>query len=133
MAEYLFKNMTQKAGISGVEISSRGTSDDEEGNPCHYGTKRILSAHKIDCSAHVAKQITKAEIDSADLIVCMDMYDVWSLYEMGADKNKVKRILEFTSEVRDVADPWYTHDFKKSYNDIYSGLCGLLKYVKENR
>lgn len=132
MAEYLFKKMLERARITGVEVTSRGTSDEEEGNPCHYGAEKILSSLGIDCSAHTAKKITKTECDGADLLVCMDMYNVWSLEGIGADPDKIKRISEFTKHVRDVEDPWYTHDFKKSYRQIAEGLEGLLKYVKEN-
>ena len=133
MAEYLFNNMLEKAGVRGVEVLSRGTSGEEEGNPCHYGTKQILNSLGIDCSAHVAKKITKAECDDADLIVCMDMYNVWNIKDLGVEAGKIKRILEFTSHPRDVDDPWYTHDFKKSYREIVDGLNGLMKFVKEKR
>ena len=133
MAEYLFKNMLFKADVHKVDVLSRGTSAEEEGNPCHYGTKQILDSLGIDCSGHVAKKITKEECDGADLIVCMDMYNVWRLQEIGADPDKIKRISEFTNRVRDVEDPWYTHDFKKSFRQIAEGLEGLLKYVKEHK
>jgi protein-tyrosine phosphatase len=36
-------------------------------------------------------------------------------------------LLEYTDENRDVADPWYTGDFEKTYKDIKSGLEGFYK------
>ena len=49
----------------------------------------------------------------------------------GQDKkNKVYRLLDFTDQERDVADPWYTGDFDKTYEDIVKGLEGLLNYLR---
>lgn len=39
-------------------------------------------------------------------------------------------MMEFADSSRDVADPWYTGDFDKTYRDILEGCRGLLKYLK---
>ena len=132
MAEYLFTDLLKKRGIDGVEVYSRGTSAEEEGNPCHYGTKRILDRFKIDCSAHKARKITKSECDEADLLVCMDQYNVWRLKDIAGSENhdKIKRLLDIAGVYGDVDDPWYTHDFERCYKDISTGLNGLINYVK---
>jgi protein-tyrosine phosphatase len=35
--------------------------------------------------------------------------------------------MEFAGEPRDVADPWYTRNFKKAYDDISFGSNALLE------
>ena len=41
MAEFLFKDMVSKNGLRDeFIIESAGTSNEEEGNPVHYGTKK---------------------------------------------------------------------------------------------
>ena len=34
---------------------------------------------------------------------------------------------------RDVADPWYTRNFDKTYDDICKGLNGFLLYLKKEK
>ena len=62
----------------------------------------------------------------------MDQYNVWHTEEIAGEENKrkIKKLLEFSSHPRDIDDPWYTHDFKRSYREIVEGLNGLIKYVK---
>ena len=49
----------------------------------------------------------------------------------GDSENKVVRLLDFTSNPRDIADPWYTGDFDATFDDVISGCRGLLEYIKE--
>ncbi len=42
---------------------------------------------------------------------------------------KVYKLLAFTGESRDVADPWYTGDFERAYSDIYSGCRAFLQFL----
>lgn len=132
MAEYLFSALLKKKGVEGVDVLSRGTSDEEEGNPVHYGTKAILDKLGIDCSAHRAKKITPAECGEADLIVCMDQYNVWRIKRICGEDNygKIVKLLDLTSRYGDIDDPWYTHDFSRCYKEISEGLNGLLEYIK---
>ena len=49
---------------------------------------------------------------------------------VGSDpKHKIKRLLDFTSNSRDIADPWYTGYFDQTYEDIYEGCEALLDYI----
>ena len=48
----------------------------------------------------------------------------------GRDKDeKIYRLLDFTDDKRDVADPWYTGNFDKTYEDIMKGLDSFLEYL----
>ena len=40
-------------------------------------------------------------------------------------------MLEFVGSTRDVADPWYTHDYDTAYRDIQEGLDGFMKFLEE--
>ena len=49
---------------------------------------------------------------------------------VGEDKeNKVCKLLDFSNNPRDIADPWYTRNFENTYRDIVEGLEGLLKFL----
>ena len=44
--------------------------------------------------------------------------------------NKVYRLLEFSSNPRDIADPWYTGNFEITYNDIIEGCNCFLNKIR---
>lgn len=121
MAEYMFKDMTDNK----YKVESRATSTEEIGNDIHYGTKMILDKYNIPYTRHYAKQISIDDYNSFDIIVCFDDYNLNNLRRMFKDTSKVIKLLD-----RDIADPWYTHDFDTTYNDIYEGLIRLKKMMK---
>ena len=127
MAEYLFKNMTGDT----YNITSAATSDEETDSPVHYGTRRILDGLNIDCRGFAAHTLTKKECDQADYIIGMEAMNVRHIkYICGrGNEHKVYRLLDFTARPRDIADPWYTHDFDTTYKEITEGLEGLKKYL----
>ena len=43
---------------------------------------------------------------------------------------KVHLMMSFVGEDRDVADPWYTGDFEKTYQDVLAGCSALLEMLK---
>ena len=47
----------------------------------------------------------------------------------GREPEKTHRLLEWTGENRDVADPWYTGNFEKAYSDILAGCTALMEHI----
>ena len=51
---------------------------------------------------------------------------------VGEDSDKkIYKLLDFSNNPRDIADPWYTGNFEITFNDIVEGCNGFLKYLKE--
>ena len=44
-------------------------------------------------------------------------------------EGKIRLMMSFAGERRDVADPWYTGDFEKTYQDLIRGCTALLKQI----
>ena len=133
MAEYIFKDMVEKAGReSEFEIASAATSTEELGNPVYPPARRILADHGIGCQGHSAQQITRREYEYYDYIICMDHNNLRNLrYVIGDDRDgKVSLLLDYTDSPHDVADPWYTDNFEVCYRDILMGCQGLLREIK---
>ncbi|MBR3231701.1 MAG: low molecular weight phosphotyrosine protein phosphatase, partial [Lachnospiraceae bacterium] len=42
---------------------------------------------------------------------------------------KVHLLMEYTDRPREVADPWYTGDFKETWDDVVEGCEGLLSFL----
>jgi protein-tyrosine phosphatase len=56
------------------------------------------------------------------------------MLRISGNKDKDKKIsllLDYTDHPRDVADPWYTGDFEKTYEDIMAGCKGLLEHIQQ--
>ncbi len=131
MAEFLFKDMVEKAGLSNeFEIASAATSTEEIGNPVHRGTKSVLAGLGISTAGKTARQMTRRDYDYYDYIIGMDQWNIKNILKIiGRDTDgKVCLLLDFSARTgEDIADPWYTGDFERTYTDIRQGCIGLLK------
>lgn len=128
MALYIFRKYVAERGhADDYVLSSAATSTEELGNPVYPPARRELARHGIDASGHAAHQMTKREYEEFDMIVAMDGWNVRNLMRMtgGDPLGKVRLMLAGSPNPRDIADPWYTGDFKTTYDDIYEG-CTLL-------
>lgn len=132
MAEFVFRDMVEKRGMATeFLIASAATSTEEIGNPVHYGTAGLLAKKGISTAGKHAVQLRLADYDKYDYFIGMDSYNIRNMKRMlgGDPDNKIYKLLEFAGSTRDVADPWYTGDFEKTYRDIKTGLNGFLEYL----
>ena len=133
MAEYVFKDLLKRKGLSSrYYVESAAARTDEIGNPVYPPAARVLNRAGIDCSKKRARLITKEEYDVWDLIIIMDAenrYDLNRLYD-GDPEEKVHMLMEYTEELRNVADPWYTGDFEATWRDVNEGCLGLLEMLE---
>lgn len=133
MAEFVMKDLVKREGLSDqFLIASAATSTEEIGNGVHYGTKRKLDALGISTAGKTAVQLRKADYDQYDLLIGMEERNVINMKRIvGHDKDhKMHRLLDFTRRKGDIADPWYTGDFDTTYEDVYEGCSGFLKWLR---
>ena len=125
MAEYVMKDKVKKLGLSDkFIIESRATSYEEEGNDMHSGTKEMLRLNNISFERHCAQRAESTDLDKFDLFVCMDSSNISNLKRIIGDSSSIIKLLD-----RDVADPWYTGNFKVTYNDIVEGIDKLIDKI----
>ncbi|MBE6587118.1 MAG: low molecular weight phosphotyrosine protein phosphatase [Ruminococcaceae bacterium] len=134
MAEFIMKDLVIKAGREkDFIIASSATSTEEiwgnVGNPVYPPAKRELFAHGISCEGKRAVQIKKGDYGKWDLIICMDSNNLRNLHRIfgGDPDGKIRKLMSYTQRGGDVADPWYTGDFERTYDDIYEGCEKLLE------
>ncbi len=136
MAEFVFKDMVEKLGRSDeFYVASAATSFEEIGNPVHYGTAKILDRLGISYSKKRAIHLEKSDYEKYDYLVCMDSANVRNTLRIIGDdaKKKIHKLLEFAGSYEDVADPWYTGDFDRTYKDVLAGCEGLLRYIEKRQ
>ena len=135
MCEFVMKDLAVKAGRADqFEIASAATSTEELGNPVHPGTRRELAKHGISCEGKRARQVTRADYDYYDMLICADSNNIRNLRRItgGDPDGKISLVLDHTSRPgRDVDDPWYSGDFETTWNDVSDGCAGLLRELTE--
>ena len=130
MAEYVFKDLVKKEGLEkDFLIESRGVIADV-GSDIHPGTKKMLDLHNIPYSKHVSTQLEKNDYEKFDYFIGMDNYNVISMKKIFGTDKKVYKLLDFTKDDKEIDDPWYTHNFNITYEEIDKGCRALLKYIK---
>ena len=131
MAEFIFKDKIRSRGLNEqFYVESAAVSTEEIGNSIYPPAKRCLNAHGIPFdTSKTARQITRADYDRFDLIICMDRMNLrWLKYIIPNDPaGKIRLMMSYAGQERDVADPWYTGDFETTYRDLDLATEALLK------
>lgn len=140
MAEFIFKDLTEKAGKGQLfSVSSSATSTEEiwgnVGNPVYPPAKAELLKHGISCGGKRAVQLKKSDYANYDLFVGMDSNNIRNIMRIfGSDpEGKVHKLLEFAGEKSDVADPWYSGRFDVAYSDILKGCTALINKLTNGK
>lgn len=138
MAEFIFKDMVEKQGISDeFFIASAATSTEEiwdgVGNPVYPPAKKELAKHGLSCFNKRAVQLQKSDYEKYDYFIGMDLANIYGMRRIfGSDpENKISKLLDHTPRSGDIADPWYSRRFDIAYNDICEGCEALLKKLTE--
>ena len=129
MAAFVMKDLVQKAGLAAdFVIDSAATSTEEIGNPVYPPARRKLAEHGIGCAGHAARQMQRADYSRYDLLIGMDQENLRNMRRIcgGDPEGKIHLLLDYTGRPGSVADPWYTGDFERTWQDVLAGCRGLL-------
>ncbi|WP_261809983.1 low molecular weight protein-tyrosine-phosphatase [Levilactobacillus humaensis] len=132
MAEAIFNDLLEQRHLTQeFSVASVATSTEEEGNPPHPGALAAMRAHGLDASEHRSRPITDEDFTWADTIITMDHANVANLQRMAptaADQAKVKLCLDIFPDRQGEAidDPWYTHKFELTYQELATALPAWL-------
>ena len=131
MAEFILKALVMAKGLEDqYYIESAAVSTEETGNPIYPPAKRCLTQHGIWFdNGKQARQITRADYDRFDRIICMDHSNLRLIRRIIPDdpNGKIHLMMSYAGAPRDVADPWYTCDFEEAFQDILEGCEAMLR------
>ena len=141
MAEFVMKDMVKRTGLENrFEIASAATSDEEigpdgTGNPVYPPARRILAAHGLDCGDKRARQLTREDYAKWDLLLGMEEMNLRYMRRIcgGDPEKKIRRLLDYAKNPRDIADPWFSGDFESALRDISEGGAALLAALTKGR
>ena len=135
MAEFLMKDLVKSKGMEDeFLIMSSATSNEEEGNPVHYGTARVLDKYGINYSKKRAVKLTAKDYDQFDYFIGMEKANKRNMERIfnGDPEGKISLIMDYTDTPKDVADPWYTGNFDATEKDVLKGIKGIYNhFIKE--
>ena len=141
MAEFIFKKMIAERGRADeFTVRSSATSTEEipfgRGNPIYPPAKAMLRERGVSFDEDKrACLLLKSDYEKYDAFICMDSKNMRNMLRIfGSDPcGKIHRLLDFTSDGGDVADPWYTSDFEKTYADLSVSCEKLLSMLLKNK
>ncbi|MCH4172024.1 MAG: low molecular weight phosphotyrosine protein phosphatase [Lactobacillus sp.] len=138
MAEKMFQQMLQQAHLTDmIQVDSVATSNFEAGNTMHLGAVKELKAHQVPCKTHISRKIKAADFKAADYIIGMDFQNISTLERLAPDaaaKQKIHLAAEVLPDNRtfEIADPWYTNDFSRTYQELADILPKWLDRIRED-
>lgn len=133
MAEFVMKNLIEKAGVGDkFYVKSSATSYEEIGNPVHPGTRNKLAEFGISVKGKQAVKLVSSDYEDYDYFIGMDNANIRNMKNIlnGDPDKKVYKLLEFSGDYGDIADPWYTGNFDDTYDDVLKGCTALLEKLK---
>ena len=133
MAEFVMRDLVRRAGLEDrFLIASAATSGEERGNPVSPPARRKLAEHGISCAGKTSRQLTREDYGAWDLLIGMDTDNLRGMGRIcgGDPEGKFRLLLDYTDRPGSVADPWYTGDFARTWQDVEAGCRGLLEALK---
>ncbi len=138
MAEFIMRKYVKQNNLSDyISVSSCATSTEEiwhgQGNPVYPPAKAELKKHGICADGKYAVQLQASDYDKYDYLIGMDTMNIRNMKRiLGNDREeKIYKMMTFAGRSDDVADPWYSGDFTRTYNDLDEACRGLLEFLKE--
>lgn len=139
MAEFIFRDMAEKAGAADqLSIASAATSSEEIwggiGNPVYPPAEAELNRHGLSGKGKRAVQLKKKDYEDYDFLIGMDENNIRNMERMTGHKKgeKIFKLLSYAGSGRDVSDPWYSRRFDVAYRDIEEGCEAFLNFLFEN-
>lgn len=137
MAEFVFRQMAEQEEMADrFDVASAATTDEEIwngcGNPVYPPVERLLRAHGMDPGDKRAVLLTAEDYNFYDYFIGMDdenLRDMERIFH-GDPDHKCSLLMDYTENPRPVADPWYTRDFQRTWNDVDEGCRGLLDTLR---
>ena len=130
MAEFILKALVLSRGVADMyHIESAAVSDEETGNPIYPPAKRCLTQHGVNFDpGKTARKVVPADYERFDRLICMDSSNLRLLRNIipSDPEGKVHLMMSYTGRSRDVADPWYTGDFERTFQDILTACEAML-------
>lgn len=134
MAERVAEKLAADRGLSDVAFSSAATSREELGAPIDDRAAAVLRRHGYRASDHSAHQITRAEIEDAELVLAMENIHLDKMRAIAPGADNLRLLTDFDPAAEPghgIDDPWYGPDagFDRTLASVEAAIPGLLDHL----
>ena len=135
MAERVAEKLAADRGLDDLVFTSAATSREEIGGPIDDRAVEVLGRHGYRTGGHAAHQITRGEIESADLVLAMENIHLTKMRAIAPAAANVRLLTDFDPDASPgygIDDPWYGADvgFERTLASIEAAVPGLLDYLE---
>lgn len=134
IGERVAKKMADERGL-GLDVSSFGLSAENNGHPIDYRAVAVLEGSGYEADGHRARQIGREDIETADLVVAVEPYQVDKLRLMAPGADNIRLLNDFNPDLgpgTPLIDPWYGDDagFHDTLADVEAAMPAILDEIK---
>jgi protein-tyrosine phosphatase len=138
MAERVAEKQAALRGLTGIEFTSAATSREELGEPLDPRAARTLERHGYRTDGHRAHQITRDEIENADLVLAMEDIHLRKMLAIHPGADNLRLLTDFDPDAEPgsgIDDPWYgpAAGFERTLASIEGAIPGLLDRLAAER
>jgi protein-tyrosine phosphatase len=130
-------------GITDIQADSCGTAGYHTGELPDLRSRKTANLHNFSIEKHRARQLSDADFESFDMIICMDDSNFSETKRRGNKSAKcyasIHRFLDFMPEESkhfgEIPDPYYgdQKDFEQVYHLLNSGMPALVSHIISTR
>ena len=133
MAEFVFKKLLDEEGLADrFYVASAGTSGEHIGDPVDGRAAAELRLHGISPDGKRGRRMIRSDFTDYDYIVGMDDRNMeYIRWTAPADPTCEILMMMDHAGGGEIADPYYTGDFGRTYRDLVRGCRGLLGHILE--
>jgi len=134
MAERVAEKLAADRGLDGLVFSSAATSREELGAPMDDRAAAVLRRHGYRSSGHAAHQITRAEIEEAELVLAMEDIHLHKMRAIAPTTDNLRLLTDFDPDAapgEGIPDPWYgpAAGFERTLASVEAAMPGLLDHL----
>ena len=137
MAEQVARAWAERAGLDQtlVVFDSAGVSDEEQGHRIDQRAARVLDEHGYDAGSHRAREISAADLLTADLVIGVEQrhLDMMRHLVPGADNLRLLSGFDPTSPPGSgLPDPWWggVDGFESTLAAVEAAMPGLIRELQ---
>jgi protein-tyrosine phosphatase len=131
IAERVAERVAADSGMDGIEFTSAATSTEELTRPMDRRAAAVLREHGYRHDHHRAHQITRSEIEAADLVIAMEDIHVRKMLAIAPGATNISLLTDYDPAAEPgsgVPDPWYgtAAGFYGTLSAVEAAMPGVL-------
>jgi protein-tyrosine phosphatase len=135
MAERVAAKLAAQRGLDDLVFSSAATSREELGAPIDDRAAEVLERHGYRADGHSAHQVTRAEIEEADLVLAMENIHLDKMRAIAPGAENLRLLTDFDPDADPgygIPDPWYgpAAGFERTLASVEAAVPGLLDHLE---